>query len=180
MIIESAAPRSRVKHSTTEALRSQAISVICETFEVYVNSVFSSGLSCTTLMPCYKLQIILQKWHAVTHLFREPCRHTWRTCTHFGHINSQWQARNWLIIRYLAKVAQLSHNALQCIRDNSKWKKKHTPIYMVACLCLFVISFFRLFAWRYGAAPWRNNAKRKDEITKKTPSEITKRRNNAR
>ena len=38
---------------------------------------------------------------------------------------------------------------------------------MVACLCHFVISFFRLFAWRYGAAPKRNNAKRKDEITKK-------------
>ena len=38
---------------------------------------------------------------------------------------------------------------------------------MVACLCHFVISFFRLFAWRYGAAPRRNNAKRKDEITKK-------------
>ena len=48
---------------------------------------------------------------------------------------------------------------------------------MVACLCHFVISFFRLFAWRYGAAPRRNNAKRKDE---NTPSEITKRRNNAR
>ena len=44
----------------------------------------------------------------------------------------------------------------------------------------FVLSFFRLFAWRYGAAPRPNNAKRKDEITKKTPSEITKRRNNAR
>ena len=38
---------------------------------------------------------------------------------------------------------------------------------MVAYLCHFVISFFRLFAWRYGAAPRRNNAKRKDEITKK-------------
>ena len=38
---------------------------------------------------------------------------------------------------------------------------------MVACLCHFVISFFRLFAWRYGAAPRRNNAKQKDEITKK-------------
>ena len=57
---------------------------------------------------------------------------------------------------------------------------------MVACLCHFVISFFRLFAWRYGAAPRRNNAKRKDEITKKrqakgrnnekTPHEKTKRR----
>ena len=55
---------------------------------------------------------------------------------------------------------------------------------MVACLCHFVISFFRLFAWRYGAAPRRNNAKRKDEITKKrqakrrndekTPGEKTK------
>ena len=32
-------------------------------------------------------------------------------------------------------------------------------IYMVACLCHFVISFFRLLAWRYGAAPRRNNAK---------------------
>ena len=41
------------------------------------------------------------------------------------------------------------------------------PSRMVACLCHFVISFFRLFAWRYGAAPRRNNAKRKDEITKK-------------
>ena len=39
--------------------------------------------------------------------------------------------------------------------------------YMVACLCHFVISFFRLFAWRYGVAPRRNNAKRKDKITKK-------------
>ena len=58
---------------------------------------------------------------------------------------------------------------------------------MVACLCHFVISFFRLFAWRYGAAPRRNNAKRKDEITKKrqakkrkdeiTPGEKTKKRN---
>ena len=52
---------------------------------------------------------------------------------------------------------------------------------MVACLCHFVIiSLFRLFAWRNGAAPRQNNAKRNDEITKKTPSEITKRRNNAR
>ena len=51
-----------------------------------------------------------------------------------------------------------------------------------------VISFFRLFAWRYGAAPRRNNAKRKDEITKKrqveserkdeiTPGEKRKKRN---
>ena len=58
---------------------------------------------------------------------------------------------------------------------------------MVACLCHFVISFFRLFDWRYGAAPRRNNAKRKDEITKKrqakerkdkiTPGEKTKKRN---
>ena len=38
---------------------------------------------------------------------------------------------------------------------------------MVACLCHFVISFFRLFAGRYGVALRRNNAKRKDEITKK-------------
>ena len=48
---------------------------------------------------------------------------------------------------------------------------------MVACLCHFVFSFFRLFAWRYGAAPRRNNAKPKDEITKKRQA---KRRNNAR
>ena len=41
----------------------------------------------------------------------------------------------------------------------------------------FVLSSFRR---RYGAAPRRNNAKRKDEITKKRPNEITKRRNNAR
>ena len=41
------------------------------------------------------------------------------------------------------------------------------PKRMVACLCHSVISFFRLFAWRYGAAPRRNNAKWKDEITKK-------------
>ena len=26
------------------------------------------------------------------------------TLLHFGHINSQWQARNWLIIRYLASL----------------------------------------------------------------------------
>ena len=37
---------------------------------------------------------------------------------------------------------------------------------MVAGLFRFVISFFCLFAWRYGAAPRRNNARRKDEITK--------------
>ena len=53
---------------------------------------------------------------------------------------------------------------------------------MVACLCHFVISFFRLFAWRYGAAPRRNNSKRKDEITKKENAkrnnEKTKRRKN--
>ena len=50
-------------------------------------------------------------------------------------------------------------------------------------LCHFVIFFFffRLFAWRYGAAKVRNNAMRKDEITKKkTPREITKRQNNAK
>ena len=34
---------------------------------------------------------------------------------------------------------------------------------MVPSLYHFVISFFRLFAWRYGAAPRRNNAKRNDE-----------------
>ena len=59
---------------------------------------------------------------------------------------------------------------------------------MVAGLCHFVISFFRLFARRYGAAPKRNNAKRKDEITKqKSPrkkknkqKKHTKIRNNAR
>ena len=45
---------------------------------------------------------------------------------------------------------------------------------MVACLCHFVISFFRLFAWRYGAAPRRNNAKRKDEITKKRQAKLRK------
>ena len=60
-----------------------------------------------------------------------------------------------------------------------EYMKSEWRLSMVARLCHFVISFFRLFAWRYGAAPRRNNAKRKDEITK-TPSEITKRRNNAR
>ena len=48
--------------------------------------------------------------------------------------------------------------------------KMNTGLNMVAGLCHFV--FFRLFAWR-------NNAKRKVEITK-TPREITKRRNNTR
>ena len=42
-----------------------------------------------------------------------------------------------------------------------------SKLLMVAGLCHFVISVFRLFAWRYGAAPRRNNAKPKDEITKK-------------
>ena len=57
---------------------------------------------------------------------------------------------------------------------------------MLACLCHFVISFFRLFALRSGGAKKRNNARRKDEITKKltanyrkdeiTPGEKTKRK----
>ena len=52
---------------------------------------------------------------------------------------------------------------------------------MMAGLCHFVISFYILFAWHYCAAPRRNNAKRKDEITKKKmPSEIIKRRSDAR
>ena len=49
---------------------------------------------------------------------------------------------------------------------------------MVAGLWNFVISFFHLFAWRYGTEPRRNYAKPKEEITK-TPHEISKRLNNA-
>ena len=37
------------------------------------------------------------------------------------------------------------------------------PLSKVAGLCHFVSSFFRLFAWRYGGAPRRNNVNRKDE-----------------
>ena len=40
--------------------------------------------------------------------------------------------------------------------------------------------YFAFFVFSLGAAPRRNNAKGKDQITKKTLSEITKRRNNTR
>ena len=52
--------------------------------------------------------------------------------------------------------------------------------WLVCAISLF--RFFRLFARRYGAAPKRNNAKRKDEITKqKTPhKKKNKKRNKAR
>ena len=69
-MIESAAPRPRVKHSTTEALRSQAISVIGR-----LRGVRKVGIFIRLELPCYKLQITLpEKWHPVTHLFCEPCR----------------------------------------------------------------------------------------------------------
>ena len=39
---------------------------------------------------------------------------------------------------------------------------------------------FRLFAWRYGAAPRRNNAKRKDKITHKRNNESASRNDEKR
>ena len=69
---------------------------------------------------------------------------------------------------YPYELTLFKMSKINVIKKPSKFKHRlGWVVFMVACLCHFVISFFRLFAWRYGAAPRRNNAKRKDEITKK-------------